>query len=87
MIFIARANPGKKEIEGRKGQKMMMFSLLPSCYDEIIRSFKEEFEMKKNAGALLLVLALLLGMSSAMAEATFKNTDRYPLEGEHGCAG
>jgi len=41
---------------------MMMFSLLPSCYDEIIRTFKEEFEMKKNAGALLLVLALLLGL-------------------------
>ena len=38
--------------------------------------------MKKTL-ALFLALTMLLGMSSAMAEATFKNTDIYPLEGEH----
>ncbi|MBQ4551975.1 MAG: hypothetical protein IJA59_03400 [Clostridia bacterium] len=38
--------------------------------------------MKKTL-ALFLALTMLLGMSSAMAEATFKNTDIYPLEGDH----
>lgn len=38
--------------------------------------------MKKTL-ALFLALAMLLGCCSAMAEATFKNTDKYPLEGEH----
>ena len=38
--------------------------------------------MKKTL-ALFLALAMLLSMSSAMAEATFKNTDKYPLEGDY----
>jgi len=38
--------------------------------------------MKKTL-ALFLALVMLLGTCSAMAEATFKNTDKYPLEGDH----
>ncbi|MBR5230803.1 MAG: hypothetical protein IKW00_00965 [Clostridia bacterium] len=38
--------------------------------------------MKKTL-ALFLALVMLLGTCSALAEATFKNTDKYPLEGDY----